>query len=663
VKNLFALILLFSITIHAQEFEFKEVSKEELKQKFHPEDSTAVAAVLWEEGSLSMRYDDGFVYDLEVTKRVKIYNTDGFEYGTVTLPYYYGESSTNRESIKGIKAYVYNLEGNKIVDEKLRRNDFMDENVSEFWSQVKFTFPNLKPGSIIEYTYKYESPNISELPRWNFQDEIPVNYSKYELIIPDMLGYREQQRGFQQLERNTENIKTTFLYRSDNETRRSNSGSSTTDAVVYTYVARNVPKLKDEAFVNNVSNFITSIKHKIAYYKQDDGQVKQFSTTWEEVSKGLQKSESFGQQMDETKYFEDDINPIMSTAQTDDELISEIFSFVKQNIRWNDNNGIYTTDDLKKVYKEKTGNIADINLMLTSMLRYAGIDANPVLISTINHGIPSNFVSREDYNYIITAVNHNQELILLDASSPYSAPNILPIRCINWFGHIIRKNGTTKQISLQPLEKSKDNFILNLNVKEDGTVEGQMRRQYTNHLGYIYRSRYTEVKEEEYIEKKENDYEIDILEYSNKNVENLSDAVVETMTFIKENAADVINDNIYITPLLFLAQKENPFKKNQKERKLPIDFTFPFSNRYIINVEIPDGYAIDYMPEATAVGLPDRKAVFRFNAQKTPDNKIQIVITEDISAAILPPEFYIPLNDYFSQIVTKETDKIVLKKL
>jgi hypothetical protein len=228
---------------------------------------------------------------------------------------------------------------------------------------------------------------------------------------------------------------------------------------------------------------------------------------------------------------------------------------------------------------------------------------------------------------------------------------------------MIKPDNTAQQISLQPIEKSKDNFFLNLKLKEDGSVEGEMRRQYTNHLGYLYRVRYTEVDEEKYIEKKENDYEIEILEYGNKNINKLSDAVVETMSFKKENAADVINDNIYFSPMLFLATDENPFKQDQKERKLPIDFTFPTSSRYIINLEIPEGYAVDYLPEPTAVALPQQKAMFRYNIQKDNSGVVQIVVTEDINTAILPAEFYVPLKDYFSQIVSKETDKIVLKKL
>lgn len=657
------ILFLTCINLFGQEFKFKNISKDDLLEKFHPEDSTATAATLWEKGELKIGYENGFVYDLEVTKRVKIYSKEGFEYATISIPFYEGKSNMDREKITGLKAFVYNLENGKIEDEKLKKQDFLEEKTSEYWSQIKFTFPNLKSGTIIEYTYRLTSPHYSELPRWNFQDEIPVNYSSYNLIIPRMLGYNEQQRGFHNIQRNVEVVKSTFRFSADNGTQKSRSGTGKTESKSYEYIATNVPKLKDEPFVNNLDNFITSVKHELSFTQIEGAPLRQYSTTWPEISKGLQKSESFGEQIDDTKYYDEDLKPIIQNSTTDEDLMLNIFDFVKKNIKWNGYKGIYTSEKLKKIYKEKTGNIADVNLMLTSMLRYAGLDANPVLVSTISHGIPGNFVSRKDYNYIISSVNLNGENLLLDASSLYSAPNILPTRCINWFGQIIKPNGTAEQISLLPEETSGDNFILNLKLNEDSSVEGEMRRQYTSHLAYLYRVRYTKTDREEYIEEKENDYEIDIIDYSNENIDKLSDAVIETMSFKKENAADVIDGTIYFSPLLFLATKENPFKQDQKERKLPIDFTFPTSSRYIINLEIPEGYAIDYLPESAAVAIPQQKAVFRYNIQKSRPGNIQIMVSEEIKTAILPDDYYLALKDYFSQVVSKETDRIVLRKL
>jgi hypothetical protein len=91
---------------------------------------------------------------------------------------------------------------------------------------------------------------------------------------------------------------------------------------------------------------------------------------------------------------------------------------------------------LKKAYKDKTGNVAEINLMLTAMLRYAGLNANPVLVSTRSNGIAM-FPNRTAFNMcsrLKTEVNS------FEPSDIYSTPNVLPLQTLNWFGRLIRKD-------------------------------------------------------------------------------------------------------------------------------------------------------------------------------------------------------------------------------
>lgn len=133
MKYILTLSLLFSISLQAQEFKFKDVSKAELQEKYHPLDSLASAATLFEKGFLNLIYSDSWRYQLEVTKRVKIYDSDGYDYATIKIPYYQGESRSDREDLNQLKAYVYNLEGDKIVDEKIRKRDILDDEVSKLW--------------------------------------------------------------------------------------------------------------------------------------------------------------------------------------------------------------------------------------------------------------------------------------------------------------------------------------------------------------------------------------------------------------------------------------------------------------------------------------------------------------------------------------------------
>ena len=83
------------------------------------------------------------------------------------------------------------------------------------------------------------------------------------------------------------------------------------------------------------------------------------------------------------------------------------------------------------------------------MLRYAGLTANPVLVSTRSNGIAI-FPNRTAFNYVIAAVETPNGNILLDASDKFSTPNVLPFRALNWYGRLIRKDGTSEEVDLMP---------------------------------------------------------------------------------------------------------------------------------------------------------------------------------------------------------------------
>ena len=138
-----------------------------------------------------------------------------------------------------------------------------------------------------------------------------------------------------------------------------------------------------------------------------------------------------------------------------------IFQFVKRKVKWNGYKGLSLDKTLKRAYEEGSGNVAVINLMLTSILRKAGLRANPVLVSTRSNGIPF-FPTRNGFNYLITAVSIGNETILLDASEFYSFPNLLPKRALNWRGRLIMKDGSSSWINLTSGASSKEQVAIML---------------------------------------------------------------------------------------------------------------------------------------------------------------------------------------------------------
>jgi len=294
------------------------------------------------------------------------------------------------------------------------------------------------------------------------------------------------------------------------------------------------------------------------------------------------------------------------------------------------------------------------------MLRYAGLTANPVLVSTRSNGIAL-FPNRTAFNYVIAAVETPNGNILLDASDKFSVPNILPFRVLNWTGRLIRKDGTSEEVDLMPKKLSNDVVFMNYSIDPDGKVTGKARRQYSDYNAMITRKNISSVKEEEYLEKLENrNNKIEISDYGRTNEKELLQPITETYSFTGSNLCELIGGKIYVNPMLFFTNNKNPF--TQDVREYPVDFGFPFLDKYNITIKIPEGFTIETLPAPAVIVMEGDLGTFKFNCAAS-ENNLQIVISHQINEGIVNTNQYEMLKDYYKAMVAKETEKIVLKRI
>ena len=84
-----------------------------------------------------------------------------------------------------LRAVTYNLENGKVVETKLdvKSNVFKDK-IDKNRVVKKFTFPNVKEGSIIEFEYTLVSDFLNNLQPWEFQGAYHRLWSEYNLSLP-----------------------------------------------------------------------------------------------------------------------------------------------------------------------------------------------------------------------------------------------------------------------------------------------------------------------------------------------------------------------------------------------------------------------------------------------------------------------------------------------
>lgn len=657
------LALLLPVLLFSQKRELGEVTIEQLQEKQHPVDTSAVAAVLYEKGKTTFNYtaDSGFTLETEVEVKIKVYKKEGYDWATKEITYQIG---ANDEVVIFSKANTYNLVNGKIVKTKLSNDGEFNVKNNEYWATKKITMPNVKEGSIIEYKYIRKTPFITKLSDWKFQSTIPVNYSEYTTNIPEYFNYNVYTRGGLKIltkvdvsQKNLSFTSGTGQYSSTNGGQMQNFDFTETKTKYY---LENVPAFKKEAFSNTSENYLTGIEFELSSTRYPNSGIQQYSQTWADVVKTIYDNESFGRELDKNNYYEDDLKTLLSTSNGNQlDKVNSIFQFVKNRMKWNDFVGIYTEKGVKKAYQEKQGNVADINFILISMLRSAGLEANPVLLATRNKAI-NLFPSRTAYNYVICAVIVNSETILLDATDKNATLNILPIRDMNYVGKIIRKPGVASDIDLSPKTQSKKTVLCFASISNDAKISGNIKEILSDTRAYIFRNNYGNVSEDSYLESMENDnLGLEISDYKIENKENFSESVKEDYGFVNSNQVEIIDGKYYFKPMMLFALEENPFKS--EKRDYPIDFIFPTADSYTFTYTIPSGYVVESVPANMNIAMVDNIMNFKFLAGIT-GGKVQVVCNFNTNVSFLPADYYLDLKAFYNQVFLKMNEKIVLKK-
>src|SRR5690606_24875714 len=190
----FLLFLFFSVDLGEQSFKIKKITKEDFDEKFYSLDQTASAVVDYNVGS-TFFIVAGSNYQLvtETKTRIKIFTKEAYNYATVNIPLYRNRST--RELLSVSDSCTYNLVDGKVERTKLNTSGEFIEKVQGNYYLASFTMPNVKEGSIIEYTTKITSPYITSIPEWYFQYDIPVKISEFELKVPQQFTFYKYIKG------------------------------------------------------------------------------------------------------------------------------------------------------------------------------------------------------------------------------------------------------------------------------------------------------------------------------------------------------------------------------------------------------------------------------------------------------------------------------------
>ncbi|WP_019987385.1 transglutaminase domain-containing protein [Rudanella lutea] len=616
-------------------------------------DSTAEAEVLYDYGNV--RFDlrnNAFIMELTRHRRIRILKKSALDRGTVEVPMLKGEGA-EREQMVGIDGYTYNLNGQEVTTDKLTRAGIASERVSDKIVLEKFTLPNVREGSIIEYRYVVQTPfNVAYNPRnWVFQEKIPVRWSEFNITIPDYFYYKIIMGGYLGLtEQKQSSVSMNLL-----------PGVPDTRAIVYHFAMANVPAFKSEEYITTPEDYTSKVEFELAKVQIPNGLIKDFTVSWQTTDKTLLAADWFGNQIKKAPFLRDVATLIRSQNPTDSlARLSAAYDYVRKSIKWDGTNS-YSCNNAKKIFEAKKGDAGDINLLLISLLRELDFDVNPVILSTRSHGrMMEEYALLRQFDYVVAHVNTNGQEILLDATDPFIKMGMLPTRCLNQTGRLVAPDQKSRFVSLLPTERDTELTSGQFTIADDGEVKGTLKHSRGGYSGWSARSVYQtegEAKYLEQIQKKRPNWQLSASEITG--VSNPAAAFETNHTLVIADAYTEAGDRIYLNPMLTEGRTQNPFK--EKTRLYPVDFGAPIEEAFMATYTLPQGFVVEELPKAAVISLPDKAGRFSYQVSHT-GNQLQVVSRVSLRKPIYNAEEYGALRELFALIVTKHAERVVLKR-
>ena len=655
------IVVNFCYTQEKSKIKFGKIYPEDFAPKAYALDSNANAVVLSDIGNTEIvgNYKGWFSLEYTRHKRVHILKKNGYNVADVQIGIY--TNGTSEEELQNLKAVTYNVENGKVVETKLEKSNIFKDVISKNLIVKKFTFPNIKEGSIIEFEYKLVSDFLFNLQPWDFQGQYPCLWSEYNVSMPEFFYYVKLSHGYLPFfQESKEDRAGTFVVADVRNTgaSRSQFNAGVTD---FKWVMKDLPALKEENFTSTLKNHLAGIEFQLAEYRQPLT-YRNIMGTWQQVCTDLMNDEDFGLALTkDNSWLDDVIAGITKNSKNNFEKAKNIFEYVRDNFTCTNHNSKYLRSPLKTILKNKNGNEAEINLLLTAMLKKVGLLANPVMLSTRTHGVVySMYPLMDRFNYVICELTLDNTFYYLDASVPRMGFGKLSNNIYNGHARVINEFATPISFDADSLLESKITSILIINGEKPGTLIGNAKHDLGYFESFDIRNKAKESGKESVISDIKKGHTSDDISLNNFEFDSLN--YYENPVRIRYDIELKINDEdvLYFNPMFGEATKENPFKS--AERFYPIEMPYTIDETYMLSLDVPTGYVIDELPKQTKVKLNEEgDGVFEYRVSQS-DGTIYIKSRVKLKRAVFLPEEYETLREFFNFIIKKQSEQIVFKK-
>ena len=598
-------------------------------------------ALLWEV-YINTASDSGT--DFTHFVRIKIFTERGKEsQSKIEIPYLSGVS------VKDIAARTIKPDGTII---ELKKDAIFDRELIKS-SRLKlkaksFALPGIEPGSIIEYRWREVYGYITNYVKMDLQREIPTQVVRYYLKPNPYVRDPMKTMAFQ-------TSMSPFVKDKDG---------------YYRLEMTNMPAFREEAHAlpeDQVKSWM------LVYYSPTDK--KDPMQFWRE--NGKQAYEEFKGQMKVNDEIRKVAAETIGDASTPEQKLERLFNYCRTKIKnVNDDASGLTAQQLEKLKENKSaaetlkrgyGTGLDIDLLFAALASAAGFDAR--YAKTSDRGrkfFDPGFT--DDYfigSYQI-AVKVADKWRFFDPASTY-----VPFGMLRWQEEGIKslvsdpKEPTFVETPISSSAKSARKRTAKLKLSEDGTLEGEVRIEYTGHFAVEMKERNDQDSPEERENKLRDSVKsrLSTAEFADIKIESATDPVKPFVQLYKVRVsgyAERTGKRLFLQPAFF--QKGVAALFTTSERKSDIYFHFPWTEQDHVQIELPPGYALDNAEQPGSFNFGDAGS-YDVNLGITKDGKtLDYKRNFRFEMMLIPKASYPNLKTIFNAIHESDNHTVTLKQ-
>jgi hypothetical protein len=571
--------------------------------------------------------------------RIKILTEEGRKYANVEIPFFNGNESVHSIKARTIRpdGTIANFEG-KPMDKMIVKAKGV-----KYMAKV-IVLPDVQVGSIIEYHYMNQLKEHYVFDsHWIVSEELFTKYAKFSLKPSDYFPVRFSWQGLPP------------------------GVAPKNERGLVHLEANNIAAFQTEDYMPPQNE----LKARVDFVYSEDSEMQADKFWKKEAKKANGEVESF---IGKRKAMEQAVAQIVSPSDTPEVKLQKIYARVQQ-LR-NTAYEVETTEQEKKRNKEKaTKNVEDvwksgsgsgreITWLYLALVRAAGLEAYPVLVSRRNEYFFTPQMMdphRLDDNVVLVKLNGKDTFY--DPGTAYTPFGILPWPETAVQGLRLDKDGGAWVTTSVP-----DSTVSNITRKADlkmtdqGGLEGKVTVTFS---GLEALSMRLELRNEDettrtkYIEDVVREFipvGIDVDLKNKPDWSSSSPTLVGEFEIKVQGWASAAGHRALIPVGLFGAPEKHVFEHSARVH--PIYFDFPTARIDDVTIELPLDWKVNSVPP----GHKDEGRVCSYNTTAE-NNKGTLHLTRNlnINALVLDTKYYGALRKFFQMVKTGDEQQIVVQ--